>query len=718
MSSLFSDYIPTGPGKQPAKVRGGEREDDDDDNVSPSGSWTGVESANTASPVRYGRCVALVNDLGALCCGRIGNNGNVFCGAVGSKGCPTSHENKVSVLEARKATGAAALYYMSRSSAKIKLSVDPMLDAANLDTMEIEGLLQANFGDQGEWMHEVEARTQALLTGVSLAIARSTVKKPAVFNKMDDDEDMEDVTHGLTDMFNQAALDSPERASDKKPAAIEPKEEGWLTLVDKQIEAWMSSANQKLKEDVKDLTTKYQMLCTQVGSPSAHLARAGQSIWEAIEDTGAPDLMKAVQDPVKLKALQEAVFQNQDFKKYLKSTKDTVQSITDRISNLELANANQSTAPATATSLFDSFHVGVSAPSPAAAPNGDTLAVLAQKVADLERAKNGNSSRGEITVVFKDQVFTSPRDVRSVFRMSSTSTSLVRPSMVYDAYILFDLVADRVFGYPDERKFSPDKAHKLNRSVKDLLHIQSSTLSGLPNFFDGSKSSKIFMDGSIKGSKASVFSNIKSHDIWGPMGTPDNCVRVAAERALDSIKLEYLNNPREGLDASVTVLLDAMLVRSVEFVKAVFFFLSNEYATLKLYFSEGDKCWNFLCNCVKQVFSSEFHVARSVSSSADHMNCDGTNVNVIWTALRTISIQEDFLRVGFENHSGLSSAYSRFMLTHMPNKAVTKLQTEMESTVKKVKGMEDKLIKVESLANSALSKAAAAGGKKKKEGGS
>ena len=715
--SLFADFIPTGPGKQPAKVRGGGKDDDDDDdNVSPfSDSWTEAETANPASPVRYGRCVALVSDLKALCCGRIGNNGNVFCGAIGSKGCPSSHENKVSVLEARKTTGAAALYYMSRSSTKIKFSVDPMLDAANLDTMEIEGLLQANFKDLGDWMHEVEARTEALLTGVSLALARSTVKKPAVFNKLDDDEDMEDVAHGLTDMFHKAALATPESVSDQKPAAVELKDAGWLTLVDKQIETWMSSANQKLKEDVKDLTTKYQMVCTQVGSPSVHFARAGKSIWEAIEDTGALDLMKAVQDPVKLKSLQEAVFQNQDFKKYLTSTKDAVQNITDRVSKLELSNANRSTAPATATSLFDSFHVGGAAAPPAAAPNGDTLTRLAQKVADLERAKNGSSSRGEITVVFKDQVFTSTRDVRSAFRMSTASTSLVRPSMVYDAYVLFDLVADRVFGYPDERKFSPDKAHRLNRSVKDLLHIQSSTLSGLPNFFDGSKSSKIFMDGNIKGSKASVFSNIKSHDIWGPMGTPNNCVRVAAERALDSIKLEYLNNPREGVDASVTVLLDAMLVRSVEFVKAVFLFLTNEYETLKLYFSEGDKCWNFLCNCVKQVFSSEFHVARAVSSSADHMNCDGTNVNVIWTALRTISIQEDFLRVGFENHSGLSSAYSRFMLTHMPNKDVTKLQTEMEGTVKKVKAMEEKLTKVEGLANSAVSKAAAAGGGKKKK---
>ena len=30
MSSLFSDYIPTGPGKQPAKVRGGGRDDDEE----------------------------------------------------------------------------------------------------------------------------------------------------------------------------------------------------------------------------------------------------------------------------------------------------------------------------------------------------------------------------------------------------------------------------------------------------------------------------------------------------------------------------------------------------------------------------------------------------------------------------------------------------------------------------------------------------------------
>ena len=100
----------------------------------------------------------------------------------------------------------------------------------------------------------------------------------------------------------------------------------------------------------------------------------------------------------------------------------------------------------------------------------------------------------------------------------------------------------------------------------------------------------------------------------------------------------------DGVEPATAVLLDAMLVRSIEFVKAVFSFLTKEYETLKLYFSNGEKCWNFLCNFVKQVFSSEFHVVRSVSRSADYADQEGTNEKVIWTALRTISIQEDFLR--------------------------------------------------------------------------
>lgn len=149
---------------------------------------------------------------------------------------------------------------MARSPTKIKLSVDPMLDAEDLDAVEIEDLLQRNFEDHGDWMHEAEERNEAVLRNMSLAIARSTIKNPTMFNKMEDDEDVEDVTMYLTDLFQEAALSSPKGEIDGKSAAIKPKEEGWMNVVDKRIRQWVSSAEQKLKEEVSDLATKYQLL--------------------------------------------------------------------------------------------------------------------------------------------------------------------------------------------------------------------------------------------------------------------------------------------------------------------------------------------------------------------------------------------------------------------------------------------------------------------------
>ena len=101
-------------------------------------------SANTTHQVRYGRCVALVKDPKALCCGRIGLSGTVFCGEFSSKECPDSHEHKVVVLEARKATGATSLYFVSRTPTKIKFYMEPILDAEEMEPEEIEELLNPN----------------------------------------------------------------------------------------------------------------------------------------------------------------------------------------------------------------------------------------------------------------------------------------------------------------------------------------------------------------------------------------------------------------------------------------------------------------------------------------------------------------------------------------------------------------------------------------------
>jgi len=53
----------------------------------------------------------------------------------------------------------------------------------------------------------------------------------------------------------------------------------------------------------------------------------------------------------------------------------------------------------------------------------------------------------------------------------------------------------------------------------------------------------------------------------------------------------------------------------------------------------------------------------------------------MWTALRTITVQESFLQVRFKNHSSLASAsaYSRFLLTQYQTSA-----SELQEVKKKV----------------------------------
>lgn len=716
--SLFASYAPDVSGKPSAKVRGGGKGDDDDgddkDNVKQSGSWQAVD-ANPAAPIQFGTSVALVRDLRSLCRGAIGSSGRVFCCSADPKTCPASHRSKrLEVLEARNATGTPGFYYMAGTARK-KLYVDPFLAAEDWSGQEISEVLERHFEELDDWGHEIASQDAALARGIDMDVARASVMKPRLPRATAMDLDDDSATD-LTSLFNLATMNSPGQIQDSSSAQV--GKEDWMSEVYKVVGAVETG----LREEINGVVDTLGMVQTEIGKPTSPTEQAGYSIWNAIEKA-TPTVSKLVSDVSSLDELQGAIFGNKDFLEYLDKTKEAMHNLAARVAKIEIGASNSRSA-STGTSLFQRFQVGGSQTTapPTSDPNQAALITeLAKKVAELERAKNGNTSRGEITVVIREQVITSIRDVRAVFRVSASSTELVRPSLVHDAYTILDLVGDVVYGYLDTRNVAPDKAQRLNRSIKDLQHIHSSTQNGLPNFFDSSKTGsngRIFIDGTTKGSKSSVFSNIPSHDVWGPIGTPEDCVRERAESALDSIKLEFAHDTKEGVDPATIVLLDTMLNRSIEFVKAVFSFLTKEYETLKLYFSDGAKCWNFLCNCVKQVFASEFHVARAVSRTADYQDREGTNEKVIWTALRTLSIQEEFLRVGFENHPGLSSAYSRFMLTHMPNKAVLKLQTEMETTVKKLKVVEEGVNKATGLANSAISKANANGAvKKKKEGG-
>mmetsp|Transcript_11091 Transcript_11091/g.20752 ORF Transcript_11091/g.20752 Transcript_11091/m.20752 type:complete len:165 (+) Transcript_11091:1766-2260(+) len=139
-----------------------------------------------------------------------------------------------------------------------------------------------------------------------------------------------------------------------------------------------------------------------------------------------------------------------------------------------------------------------------------------------------------------------------------------------------------------------------------------------------------------------------------------------------------------------------MLDMSKDFVTAVFTFLTEEYAALFQHFDDGALCWDFACSCVEHVFKHEFEAARAVVRNPDVVD-DAISTKILWQSLRTIAVQESFMRVGFKNHSSLSSAYSRFLLTQYQKTAseLTRMTKEMDMCRKMCADMASSLEAVE-----------------------
>jgi hypothetical protein len=160
---------------------------------------------------------------------------------------------------------------------------------------------------------------------------------------------------------------------------------------------------------------------------------------------------------------------------------------------------------------------------------------------------------------------------------------------------------------------------------------------------------------------------------------------------------------------SSRVFLLQMLDLSKEFVGAVFSFLTEEYAALYQHFDDSALCWDFACSCVEHVFKHEFEAARAVVRNPDVVD-DSISIKILWQSLRTIAVQETFMRVGFKNHSSLSSAYSKFLLTQYQKAAadLSKVSKEVEMCKKLCADMAIKLDAVDKRARAAEGTANAA----------
>jgi hypothetical protein len=429
----------------------------------------------------------------------------------------------------------------------------------------------------------------------------------------------------------------------------------------------------------------------------------GSTLW------GAIDMLRStvafLSGKTYVTQLSQSVLSNPGLKQYMLSTKTAFQNLVSRLSKLE------STSQVPIPQLFPAGLPSGTVSGPPTAPDVASSPVvmsLETRIHQLElEAGAGNSAGDDVAVTFNGVRFSSESDVQSYFEKLGGGVYDIPAGLVWDAYSIFSELFRETFNHGG--KLDLDKMVKLGNH-DDVYHIQAACEHGVPSFFDSpaaNAQSAFYSDG--KAGKKSRFRNIPSFDSWGAIGTVKTCVRNAAKSDLDRLVRSSRQEINLMADPVMKTFLLNMLDTSKTFVEAVFDFLTEEFTSLSEHFPEDKVCWDFACSCVEHVFKYEFETARSVLRNPD-LKSGKIGLQVMWTALCTISVQESFLKVGFKNHSSLASAYSRFLLTQYQTSAselqdlkkkVSTFSSKIESQESEMSDIKRKFKVVEGTANSA-----------------
>jgi hypothetical protein len=241
-----------------------------------------------------------------------------------------------------------------------------------------------------------------------------------------------------------------------------------------------------------------------------------------------------------------------------------------------------------------------------------------------------------------------------------------------------------------------DKMVKLG-NFDDIYHIQSVCEHGVPTFFDSAFTAAhlaVYTYGKVQ--KKSRFMNIPTFGAWGPISNVTTCVRGTAKSNLERLVRSSRQVINAMTNSDVKTFLLRMLEVSKSFVDAVVEIWTEEYTALTEHYTDDKLCWNFVCSCVQHVFQNEFESARSMLHNPD-LKSSRVSLQVMWTALRIIGVQESFLRVGFKNHSSLASASSVEV-----EKMVETFGKKFESQETDMNDLKRKFKVVEGSANAAL----------------
>lgn len=718
-----------------------------------------MASSLSEPAVELGPSLVLIRDHSSICGGQYGaRKNNCFCFSLlrGTRSCPGSHgTTKHSMFESLAKLNFARVYFL-KGAGKNAAYAEPYLDVDGLDAFEISSLLNSKtFESWEEWRGEAVALKAALASKQDVEAVKTAIKATRTIPRLKPMSSRLDAAGAMGADFGVeldqrlkllgSAIDEllkegmMEVGTQKMAEGDDELEDGWQDTqgMDQLVlgrinllQRALVELNEKAASSLKELQLGFgvrlaglEAIIGEFSSVEYRKQQAGGSILGMVE--ALEDQIAHLRSIDHVHQLVVKVFQSTEMSNQNESVKEAFRAVMQRMVSLE--QSMQEVQHSRVKPGGDENAGGMdwlgTAGHESSQERGNAWQVeddsqikmilqsMATRLDGLEQTlMPGNKAEGEdVTVSFMGIHFSSEDDVRSYVESLCDGRFEVPPGLVTDCYALFHALNREIFdGKSKLGVVDLAKVSSLNMAQSDVYNILAAAEHGLPDFFDPpTAASKIFIDG--KQGKKHRFSNIASYEIWGPVGTLKDAVRKRAETQLTRyirtkrLDLKVIKNPE------LRAFLINMLDLSKDFVEAVFSFLTEEYSALAEHFGDENLCWDFACSCIEHVFKYEFEAARAVVNNPDVAD-PGVKPKILWQSLRTISVQESFMRVGFKNHSSLSSAYSRFLLTQYQLTAaeLAKVTKELDSNKRSfselrgaVEGLEKRMKAAEGTANAA-----------------
>jgi hypothetical protein len=726
------------------------------------GGKTRIDASSFSDPpVQWGPSLVLIHDHMSICGGCIGpRKNNCFCVASlddgTTKGCAIGRH---ALMKHPLVTSEDALYtkriYLHKGAGKNAAYADPWVDASSLTTSDLAMLLGKRYASWEEWkadavVFQAAAASKQEVEKVQTAVKATRIVKRSgsagknlfgtdegQWKEQDLEAKLKQLGIGIQRLVTSGALDWVEKSEgEMTEEELRLKTVGGkMRLLEEAVVGLNDAVTEGLQElqlgvavrlaGMESVLGAFTTLGEQKGFEGATITGAIEHLQEQVEEVKSSEVWKNVASQV-MKSSEMDEFSRgltEAFKKVMRR----IIGLEEEMASVRLSaqkSSDRSLASVTSAHSHD-WLGGMAQMEEMERDDGaatkeeregkefkEMLTSLARRVDSMEKNGGMNSKlEGEdISVFFMGVRFSSERDVSS-YVQSKSHTSFVLPvGLITDCYSIFYELNRELFDSRNKLGVTDlAKVAQLAKKQADVYNILAGVEHGLPDFFDPpSSASKIYIDG--KQGKKHRFGNLPSYEVWGPVGADGFTVRKKATGALTRLVTTRKSEIKEQVkQEKLQAFLLSMLDMSKEFVTAVFAFLTEEYAALSQHFDDGSLCWDFACSCVEHVFKHEFETARAVVRNPDVVD-DSISSKILWQSLRTIAVQETFMRVGFKNHPSLASAYSKFLLTQYQKTAgeLNRVSKELDACTKicmnmaaSVEALEKRLKAAEGTANAA-----------------